>query len=47
MMHTMLTNIIQENKGAVTAAVELDEVEKVRTGFGMHPFIFKCLLGAE
>ena len=45
-MHMALTNVIQEYRGAVTATLELDDVEKVRTGFGIHPFIFKCLLGA-
>ena len=34
-MHTTLTNIIESNREAVTAMVEMDEVEKVGVVLGM------------
>ena len=35
MMHMTLTNIIESNREAVTAMVEMDEVEKVGVALGM------------
>ena len=41
MMHTTLTNVLQSSSGSITAAVELDEVEKVTSLFGLfrNPYI--------
>ena len=37
MMRTILTTVIQKNKGAITATVDLEEVEKVGLVLGAYP----------